>query len=151
MRRLDSISLVFFGLVGTLVAIMLYAHLTYFSLQSYLVTCGQVLSTTSLRHGDRSDIVGKPSLLVVNEIFLRYEYFVDSVSYSGLGRIKGGHHLNSGALLEVYYDPENPESSTLDRSYDWAQFLALYIFLLVVLFAEWKWYKYRSKNSTTMD
>ena len=143
MRRVDSVSMSLFVVAGVIAIIFAYAYYMYSSYKDYIVADGQVVTVKSGEHGRGNASVGKLPLLTVSGTVINYEYYVNASHYSGIGRKKGGDTLKGGENIEIFYDPNKPERSTLETRFDWAYFGALFIFLFVVLIAERRWYMLR--------
>jgi len=144
MKRFDSISvvLVIIGLLCLIQAAS--AAITYETVKNWDVTYGYILSEKEIRQGD-SLYPGKGPVFMVKIGTIAYGYKVESSTYRGVGYKKGVDTGLYGNAIQVYYNPDNPEQSTIDISFDWAYFLTWMLLGVAVFSLEYFWYKLRVK------
>jgi len=145
MKRVDSLS-VFMIMLGLLcIAQAATSLIDYNSTKDWSVTTGSIISAKDIAQGE-SLYEGKGPVFMVKIETVAYAYEVESQTYKGLGYTQGTETPASGNSVIVYYDPEEPQKSTIDPTFDWA-YLITWIILSVSVFAvEHFWFRLRVKH-----
>ena len=107
--------------------------LYYFYLRQYLLnkkvkemnkTTYAKITDVNIYYSERTDSDGNP--YTAKRYFLKYEYIVDGISYTGSGYSKSKKHINQ--KIKIYYNEQKPMLSETAKEYN--QNLKTFIFLL---------------------
>jgi len=141
MKRFDSISTILFVIAAFIAILLGYSFYVFSKYENYTSTDGSVLVNQSANMGRISG--GKMPLFSLPGATINYEYSVNGKKYLGASHEILESKLQEQEWIQVYYDPSEPENSVLNLKFDAGYFFVLVLFLILILVAEYLWYKFR--------
>ena len=143
-RRIDVMSL-FLIVLGILCLVeVVKPIIAYDAKKDWEAVSGRIISAKDVTQGD-SLYEGKGPALLVKIKTVTYAYEVEYQTYRGVGYADGAKASHPGGKVRVYFNPIDPQQSTIDILFDWAYLLTWIILSAAVFITEYFWFRLRVK------